>query len=59
MKKSYIYAPIPTFDQMTQYVCQMAPVDMDDHYFVGIEVHTASAVLDSELENLLLSEMGV
>lgn len=57
--KPYVYAPIPVFDQFTQYVAQMVPVDMGDHYFVGIEVHTASAVLDGELEDLLLSEMGV
>ena len=37
--KNYIYAPIPEFDQETQYVSQQAPVDMGDHYFVGIEVH--------------------
>ena len=60
--KPYIYAPIPGFDQMTQYVSQMEPVDMGDHYFVGVEVRTASAVFDEELEateNLLLEEMGV
>ena len=36
--KAYVYAPIPEFDQETQYVSQMAPVDMGDHYFVGVEV---------------------
>lgn len=39
MDKPYIYAPIPEFDQETQYVSQMHPVDMGDNYFVGIEVH--------------------
>lgn len=57
--KPYIYAPIPVFDQMTQYVSQMTPADMDDHYFVGIEVRTASVVFEETLENLLLQEMGV
>ena len=38
MLKPYIYAPIPEFDQMTQYVTQIAPVDMGGHYFVGIAV---------------------
>ncbi len=57
--KPYVYAPIPEFDQLTQYVSQMVPVDMDDHYFVGVEVHTASIVFDEELEDLLLEEMGV
>ena len=59
MDKHYVYAPIPEFDQMTQYISQMTPVDMGDHFFVGIEVHTASAVFDEEIENLLLNEMGV
>ena len=39
MIKQYVYAPIPEFDQTTQYVSQMVPVDMGDHYFVGIEIH--------------------
>lgn len=59
MPKEYIYSPIPEFDQLTQYVSQMVPVDMGDHYFVGIEVHASSAVFDEELEDLLLQEMGV
>lgn len=59
MPKPYVYAPMPEFDQFTQYVSQMVPVDMGDHYFVGIEVHTASAAFDGELEDLLLEEMGV
>ena len=58
MIKQYIYAPVPEFDQTTQYVSQMVPVDMGDHYFVGIEVRAASAVFD-DLEDLLLAEMGV
>lgn len=58
LEKPYVYAPILEFDQMTQYVTQIQPVDMGDHYFVGIEVRTASAVFDAELETLLLAEMG-
>ena len=57
-EKPYVYAPIPEFDQMTQFVRQGEPVDMGDHYFVGVEVHTAYAVYDAELEELLLEEMG-
>jgi len=57
--KPMVYAPIPNFDQFTQYVSQMVPVDMGDYVFVGIEVRTASAVFDGELEDLLLAEMGV
>lgn len=59
MLKPYVYAPIPMFDQMTQYVKQMTPIDMGDHYFVGIEIHTAEAVFDDALEDLLIKEMGV
>jgi hypothetical protein len=59
MQKTIIYAPIPEFDQLTQYVSQMQPVDGGDTYFCGVEVHTASAVFDEELENLLLEEMGI
>ena len=59
MLKPYIYAPIPEFDQMSQCVKQMNPINMGDHFFVGIEVHTASAVFDEQLEDLLLKEMGV
>ncbi len=38
MQKPIIYAPVPEFDQQTQYVAQSAPVDMGDHIFVGVEV---------------------
>lgn len=37
-EKPIVYAPIPEFDQMTQAVFQLEPVDMGDHYFVGVEV---------------------
>jgi len=26
------------FDQSAQYVVQLAPVEMEDHFFVGVEV---------------------
>lgn len=38
MEKEFIYAPIPEFNQETQYVKQSAPVDMGDYIFVGFEV---------------------
>ena len=50
MLKPYIYAPIPEFDQLTQYVSQMVPVDMGDHYFVGIEVHRMEIEEDEFIE---------
>ena len=58
-EKPMVYSPIPDFDQLSQYVSQMTPVDMGDYIFVGVEIGTASAVFDEELENLLLAEMGV
>jgi len=59
MIKPYIYSPIPEFDQLTQCVEQLPPVDMGDHYFVGIAIKACNYVFDAELENLLLTEMGV
>lgn len=38
MTKPAVYAPIPEFDQVTQYVVQLEPVEMLDHFFVGVEV---------------------
>ncbi len=55
--KNYIYAPVPEFDQKTQFVAQQAPVDMGDHYFVGIEVRGLTNT--DETDELLLQEMGV
>ena len=39
MQKEFVYAPIPKFDQVTQYVKQEIPIDMGDYIFVGFEVH--------------------
>ena len=36
--KPVVYAPVPEFDQMTQYVVQVEPVDMGDYIYVGNEV---------------------
>jgi hypothetical protein len=36
--KPIVYAPVPEFDQLTQYVIQLPPVDMGDHIYVGNEV---------------------
>lgn len=32
------YAPIPQFDQETQYVAQTAPSDSGDSIYVGVEI---------------------
>jgi hypothetical protein len=37
-EKPTVYAPIPEFDQMTQAVFQLEPVDMGDYIFAGVEV---------------------
>jgi len=37
--KPFVYAPIPdTFDQATQYVVQLEPVEKKDHVFIGVEI---------------------
>jgi hypothetical protein len=38
MLKPIIYAEIPDFNQEIQAVFQLAPVDMGDHIFIGVEV---------------------
>lgn len=51
--KDYVYSPIPEFNQENQYVSQKDPVDMGDHYHVGVEVRTASSVVERAVETLL------
>ncbi len=36
--KPIVYAEIPEFDQETQAVFQLPPVERDDHIYVGVEV---------------------
>lgn len=38
MQKPIVCAPIPDFNQETQAVFQLDPVDMGDHIFFGVEV---------------------
>lgn len=38
MQKPEIYAEIPAFDQQTQAIYQIEPVDMGDYIFYGVEV---------------------
>lgn len=38
MQKPIIYAPIPQFNQETQAVFQLEPVDKGDYIEVGVEV---------------------
>lgn len=39
-EKRIIYATIPEFDQNTQYVIQLPPVENDEEIFYGVEVKT-------------------
>ena len=38
MEKEIIYADVPEYDQQTQAVFQLAPVDMGDYVFIGVEI---------------------
>ena len=38
LEKPIIYEEIPVFNQQTQYVVQLEPVDKGDHYFVPVEI---------------------
>ena len=38
MPKPKIYSEIPEFDQYTQAVYQLSPVELDDCIFYGVEV---------------------
>lgn len=38
MEKPIKYAEIPNFDQCTQYVVQLDPVEQEDCIFYGVEV---------------------
>lgn len=50
--KPYVYAPVPEFDQQTQYVAQSEPVDMGDHVFVGVVVKELDLTDDVGEEDL-------
>jgi hypothetical protein len=38
MTKKITYAEIPEFDQSTQYIVQLPPVETEDEIFYGLEV---------------------
>ena len=50
MEKEIIYADIPEFDQATQYVVQLPPVEMADTIYYGVEVKELEIVDDPEQE---------
>jgi hypothetical protein len=39
-EKQIRYAEIPEFDQATQYVIQLPPVETDEEIFYGVEIKT-------------------
>lgn len=49
MQKPKIYAPVPEFNQESQYVVQLEPVDMEDCIFIGVEVRDLELDEDDEL----------
>lgn len=36
--KPVVYEDVPVFDQETHYVAQQAPVDADNHIYMGVEI---------------------
>ena len=48
MSKPIVYDLIPEFDQETQAVFQVEPVDMGDHIFVGVEVRDVTQDVSSD-----------
>jgi len=49
MEKEIIYADIPEFDQTTQYVVQLPPVEMADAIYYGVEVKELEIVDEPEI----------
>jgi len=48
-EKQIRYAQIPEFDQGTQYVIQLPPVETDEEIFYGIEVKTLEQSNETEI----------
>ena len=40
MEKSIVHEIVPEFDQQTQYVVELDPVELEDCIFIGCEVRT-------------------
>ena len=49
MEKAVIYAEIPEFDQTTQYVVQLPPVETADAIYYGVEVKELEIVDEAEI----------
>lgn len=51
MEKSIVHEIVPEFDQETQYVIELEPVELEDCIFIGCEVRT----IEVETENNQMS----
>lgn len=49
VEKAVIYADIPEFDQTTQYIVQLPPVEMADAIYYGVEVKELEIVDEPEI----------
>lgn len=38
MEKPVVRQDVPEYDQETQYVVELEPVEEDDHIFIGLEI---------------------
>lgn len=47
--KPIAYAEIPTFDESTQYVVQLAPVEETDSIYIGIEIKQLELTDEGEM----------
>lgn len=50
MDKKIVHQKVPEFDQQSQYVVELEPVEMDDHIYIGCEVRDMPEQDDSEME---------
>lgn len=49
MIKKITYAEIPKFNELTQYVIQLQPIESDDEIFYGVEIKDLEPSDDSSL----------
>ena len=52
MEKSIVHEIVPEFDQQTQYVVELDPVELKDCIFIGCEVRTIE--VDENSTNMTL-----
>ena len=57
MQKQEIYAEIPIFDQQTQAIYQLDPVDMGEYIFYGVEVRDLPPDDGGDMDFIKLAEV--